>query len=576
MPKVILNGIAFSSNITGLESVTATIRHSDGAGGAAFSYSGELTFYGDAYNVIRDNIILSPTPHLVKIPIIIIPDQCPEYPFTGFIEGAGVEWCEVSDGKNTCSAKASIIDGSLIAEKLACVKNTIIWAKVPKFNSTELSAGEDTARKSRYLTMCVELRPRALAELIMILYVIQRTIIAPVVFVVALIVTVINLIIKAVNTIPFVPNIPEIDFDGNDDTNPLQEFKALLDQMDNLITGCGAKHKAPFIHSYIQNVCDICGLELSSSILEPGEYYNNLMRLDAPAYHTQPGASVAEIEKCYNKQKPNLNGGQLLDEIQRNLNWEWWIEGSVLRIEPAGNVDGLVWLEEGDGTVIKSMCVKTTADTVKAYGVYEYSQDAVDVGSNEVRKDWGAVNDWNTPPNGTQRGAFERTLNYGAALFRKDNQGDSTLPIDKPFYNNSFAFPTLATWERVIIMSKGVASLPKLLIWDGQSAQDNARVQRWGMPGGKYDYNTRMWMREQHPSGATLYETSFEETDNPRNADIKLRDFDMEICLNCELLATAQDARFIRHTVGGVLKTGKIEAITINYGTFTATINGKI
>jgi len=575
MPKVNLNGTAFSDGIGGLEAITATIRHSDSAGGAAFSFTGELTFYGEAYEIIRSEILSSPVPHLVKIPITVYSDQCPDQPFTGYVEGSGVEWCEVSqDGK--CGAKAQIIDGSAIAEKVACVKNTIIWAKVPKYQSAETSDGEDTARKSRYITMCIEFRPRALAEVIFILYIIMRTVVTPMAYIVAGVVSVINLIIKAVNTIPFVPNIDEIDFDGNDDTGPIQELRNLLDQMNDFITGCGAKHKAPFVHSYVQNICDVCGLTLSSSVLSPGELYNNLMRLDAPAYHTKPGASVAEIENCYNKQKPNLNGGQFLDDLQQNLNWEWWIEGSVLHIEPAGNVDGLIWFEHGDGTVIKSFCIKTTKETVKAYGVYEYSQDAIDVASNEVFRDWGAINDWNTPPNDSQRGALEKTLPYSAALFRADNNSDTKLPIDKDFYNNSIAFPNLVQWQRVLIMSKGVSAQPKLLMWDGQSQQDNARVQHWAAGNDKFDYNTRMWLRGSHPSGPTLYETSFEETDNPRNSGIRLREFEMEICLTCEKLATAKDARLIKAYVNGVLKTGKISSIGINYGTFTATITGKI
>jgi hypothetical protein len=577
MPLVNLNGQVFTSDsIAGLDGITATIRRSDGAGGAAFGFTGELTFYFEAYNIIRDLIITNPAPHLVKIPITIWTDECPEIPFVGFVEGANVSWCEISADGVACSAKAAIIDGSADAEKLACLKNTIIWDRLPKFGEQTISAGEDTFRQSRYLTYCIEYRPRALAEIVMIFYMIQRTILTPVVFVIALIISVINAMITAINTIPLVPNIPLIDFDGNDDTGAFQEMKNLLELANNLVTGCGAKHKTPFVHSYIQNVCDICGLTLNSSILSPGGYYHNLMRLDAPAYHTQPGASNPQIENSYNDQKPNLNAGQFLDEMRQNLNWDWWIEGSVLRIEPAGDVQGLVWVTQGDGTVIKSFCIETTDETIKAYGVYEYSQDSADAASNEVRLDWGGINDWNTPPNDVQRGALQRDLIYSAALFRKDNQGDSTLPIDKTFYNNSVAFPNLASWPRVMLLSKGVSSQPKLLMWDGTSPQDNARVLRWDAGNGKNDYNVPMWLRGSHPSGETLYQTSFEKTDNPRNSEVKLRNFTMEICLTCELLSLAPSATEVQVQVQGQTKAGKIESIAINYGKFTATITGKI
>lgn len=560
----------------GLDTITATIRREDATGGAAFSFTGELTFYGAAYDIIRDEILLAPAPHLVKVPITVYADECPEQPFIGFVEGSNVEWCEVNTEGLSCSAKAQIIDGSAVSEKLACVKNTIIWARKPKFGSSTISAGEDTHRTSRYLTYCVEVRPRALAEFIMLFYLIQRTIFAPMVFVVALIVVVINAIITAVNTIPLLPNIPLIDFDGNDDTGTFAEFANLLNLANDLVTGCGAKHKAPFLHSYIQNVCDICGLTLQSSILSPGGAYHNLMRLDVPQYASIPGATDSKIESVFKDNAPNLNGGQLLDELRQNVNWEWWIDGNTMRVEPEGEIQGFVWVEEGDGTVIKSFCLSTTEETIKAYGVYEYSQDAADNASNEVRNDWGAVVDWNSPPNTSQRGALPRTLPYSAALFRKDNQGDSTLPIDKPLYNNSFAFPNLANYKNVLILSKAVSSLPKLLMWDGTSPVKDARVARWAIAG-KWDYNVPMWLRETHFSGTTtLYKSSFEKTDNPRISDVRLRTFTMEVCLTCALIATSQKARLVRHSVQGVLKTGKITQIVLNYQTMTANITGKI
>jgi len=577
MPKIVLNGQTFGpESISGLDAVTATIRRQDDVGGAAFSFTGELVFFGEAYEIIRSLIINAPLPHLVKVPISIYSDQCPTQPFFGYIEGSNVDWCEISPGKTICSAKASVVDGSEPAEKLACVKNTIIWDRKEKFGTTVLSDGEDTARKARYLSYCVEVRPRALAEFTMLFFLIQRTIFIPVIFSFALIIAVINGIITAINSIPFVPNIPLIDFDGNDDTNVFEEFSNLLNLANNLVTGCGAKHKAPFVTSYVRNVCDICGLTLQSSILSPGGTHHDLMRLDAPHYSSTAAASIATIEQNYRDNAPNLNGGQFLDGLRKNLNWEWWIDDTTLRIEPAGDVNGLVWFTQGDGTKITSFCLSTTAETVKAYGVYDYAQDAVDNGSNEVRNDWGAVVDWNTPLNGSQRGALERTLEYGTALFRKDKQGDSTLPIDKDLYNNSIAYPNLQNWKNVMIMSKGVSSLPKLLMWDGVSPQNDARVQRFKI-GNLWDYNHQMWLRPSHVSGIqTLYKHSFEKTDNPRLEEIRLRPFTMDICLTCELLATAPKARLVKASVQGVEKTGKIEQITINYNKMTAQISGKI
>lgn len=579
MPTVILNGQTFSSAqkvIAGLDGITATIRREDSTGGAAFSFTGELAFYGDAFEIIRTQILQAAAPHLVKVPILIFSDICPNVPFYGYVEGQNVEWCEIGADKTPCYAKAQIIDGSAPAEKLACVKNTIIWAKKEKFGTTNLTNGEDTYRKGRYLSYCVEFRPKALAELMMLWWIMQRTIYTPIIYAFALIVVVINAIITAVNTIPFVPNIPLIDFDGNDDTGAFAEFTNMLDMANDFVTGCGAKHKTPFIHSYISNVCEVCGLSLQSSVIGPGAPYHNLMRLDASQYASPPGATDEKIETTYLSNAPNLNGGQFLDELSRNLNWEWWISGNVLHIEPRGEIQGIVLFEQGDGTVIKSLCLTTTSETIKAYGVYEYSQDASDVAGNEVRSHWGGVVDWNTPPNDIQRGALQRTLPYSAALFRQDAQADATLPIDKGIYNNSIAFPNLAKWKNVLILSKAVSSMPKLLLWDGTSSAKDARVARV-KNGEKWDYNVAMWVAGSHPSGIkTLYENSYAKTDNPRLSGVQLRVFKAEICVDCALIERAAVARLVKLTVQGEPKVGKITQIDINYGSMTATITGKI
>ena len=578
MPKVVLNGQAFGpATIAGLDGITATIRRAKEVGGSAFTFTGELTFYGDAYEVIRDTIILATAPHLVKVPILIYSDACPDQPFIGYIEGGNVDWCEISDGKVECSAKATIVDGSALSEKLACVRNTIIWKRTLKFQSNEISRGEDTTRQARYLPFCIQSSQPFLFELTLLFFWVMRFVLRPILFVVGVVVTVLNKIIEAINTIPFAPNLPLIDFDGNDDTSIFDEFRETMDALEEKTTGCGAKHKTPFVSSYIQNVCDICGLTLQSSILSTGGTYYDLMRLDAARYSTLPEYQSDKIEATFLKNAPNLNGAQCLDQLKRNFNWDWWIEGDTLLIEPLGELTGFVWFSQGDGTVVKSFCIGTTDEDIPAYGVYDYQEDLSDVSGSQVRNDWVEVVDWNAPPNAVQRGAKQHLIEYSAALFRKDFNGDGIMPIDHALYSKPTWFPTLLKWQNVIVLARGTSSFPKMLMWDGVSAQDNARVVKWPVPGtDKFEYNTPMFVKRSHPSGQTLYNTSFEKTDDPRVAGIRIRNFSMEICLTCALLETAPKARQVAVIVNGENRIGLIEEIQINYSKMTAQIKGKL
>ena len=169
-----------------------------------------------------------------------------------------------------------------------------------------------------------------------------KIVFVPVLFVVALIVTVINAIITAINVLPGV-NIPKIDFDGNDDTSVFDEFKNLVEQINDNLVGCGRKHKAPFLHSYMNNLCEVCGLTLQSQIFSLGGVFHNLTRLDAAQYEGKRQDS--NIEQAYNDNKPNLNGLQFLETL-RDLGFDWEVRNGMLKIDPQGDLPGDVWFDQ--------------------------------------------------------------------------------------------------------------------------------------------------------------------------------------------------------------------------------------
>ena len=578
MIKVILDGNTFTDSIGGIDNLTATIRRKDTQGSAALSYAGELTFWGDAYQVIKDKLICTDAPHLARIPIQIFSEFCtdaagtPELLFSGFIEGQNVDWCEVSSNE-PCSAKAPITDASQDATAVACLKNTIIWDRKPKADGSGLSGGEDSFRPGRYITYCNDMRPRALQEGLMLMGLMLKIVFVPVLFVVALIVTVINAIITAINVLPGV-NIPKIDFDGNDDTSVFDEFKNLVEQINDNLVGCGRKHKAPFLHSYMNNLCEVCGLTLQSQIFSPGGVFHNLTRLDAAQYEGKRQDS--NIEQAYNDNKPNLNGLQFLETL-RDLGFDWEVRNGMLKIDPQGDLPGDVWFDQNAGDVtVTSFCINPTKETVPAYGVYEYSKDGIDGCGDEVRSKWGDVIDWNTPPKPAQAGAKQVTLLYGAAHFRQDNQSDETIPIDK--VDESIAYPNLKKFHNVLILQRGTAINPKLLLWDGTSPAKDARVWRRKV-GDKWDYNVPIWLREKYNLDTTietLYSRVFDRIHNPRRSDIRLRPFEMDICITCDLLKKINTAKYVKVSICGLEKVGEIEEIDVNFSKLTAKIKGKV
>jgi hypothetical protein len=570
--KIFFDGILQNSDdFRGLKNAGFTYRSKDENGENGFSFSPELNIYNSAFNYVKTNIIDKPIPQLEQIKVRILDECCSDLSgnpielMTGKIDGADVEWCELP-----CNdATVSIVDDSDDSRAIVCLKNTQIWDRKPKFDGSGNSLGEDTHRTAPYTSYCHDVKPAFLQEVVLIFGLLFIIAIAPTLFVIAALVTAVNVIISIVGGTPIGGDISFFD-DAND----------LINFLTQIITGCGYKHKTPFIHSYLQNLCDICGLTLQSSYFEVGKPYHNTMRLDAQ--YVPGGRSISKILRNYEKNKPNLNGIQFLDEFKQ-LNMDWRVSGGALILERKDYDFGGLWfdLSTFNQEDIIELCFSVTDEKPPAYGEYNYSKDGVDNAGDEVKEGWSElVFDWNNPPSPAQSGLKSVNLFYSMTLFRRDVNREDVAPIDKAFYNA--IYPALSDFEGAMLMEKGVCGFPKLLQWDGVSPQDNARVLRFpGDPSDPtYAYNVDWWIRENFVDGGgtprdTLYQRLF-FIDNPRETGIKTRRFTLRIVANCELIRTISPDKIIRIPVSGVYKDAKIEEIEFNTDSYQFTIQGLV
>ena len=580
--QININGTPINlDDLEGANGVSFVFRRRDEDGGAAFSFSPELRARGAAFALL-DSIFLCDTDGATKSADVLVYDECcksDDNPtgliFTGKIDGADLAWCTVP----FCYVDFSIVDNSSDAAAITCLKNTIIWS-----TNEGATAGEDTARAARYVPYCVDMRPPILQDFILTLGILLKIVLAPVVYVVAAIVQVINTIISAVNILG--ANIPLIDFDGNDDTNAFQEATALFGRINELIVGCGRSHKAPFIHSYLSNLCKICGLTLSSSLFEPGGPYYNLMRLDAT--RTKGRRQSSDIEAAFLENRPNLNGVQFLDEFSE-FNIEWIIKDGRLIIERRDVIAGANWfnLDDIPKDNILELCFNYTEVKPPAFAEYTYQTDGVDAVGDEVNKRYTqSVIDWNTPPAAALSGLFEKTLSYGTPQFRRDALRPDTSPLDRPFYSSPIGYPNvLEEYKNALLMSKGTAFLPKLLLFDGVDLPERRAFVRRYPNGDLWHYQPELYIYEDLgliPNGAppgvgTLYQ-SLLFLDDPRAAGVRIRSFTLKINFNCELKNAAPNAPGL--TIGlpycGVNTAALVEEIEISEDDQIMTISGKI
>jgi hypothetical protein len=409
-------------------------------------------------------------------------------------------------------------------------------------------------------------------------------VLAPIVYVVAAIVQVINTIIAAVNF--FGANIPLIDFDGNDNTNAFQEATALFARINEFVIGCGRSHKAPFFHSYLTNLCDICGLTLSSSLFEPGGDFYNLMRLDAT--RTKGRRQPTDIEAAFLENRPNLNGVQLLEDLAQ-FNIDWIVKDGRLVIERKDVIAGALWfnLDDIPKERIVELCFNYTEAKPPAFAEYTYQTDGVDGAGDEVNKRYTeSVIDWNSPPAAALSGLFEKSISYGTPQFRRDALRPDISPLDRPFYSSPIGYPNvLEEYKNALLLSKGTAFLPKLLIWDGAELAERRGFARRYPVGDLWHYQPELYIYEdlsEIPNGAppgvdTLYQRLL-YLDDPRAAGVRLRSFTLKINYDCELKNGAATAPGLKIGLPycGQNVEALVEEVEVSEDDRVMTISGKI
>ena len=583
---IYFNGILQNlDDFQGSNDSSFVFRQKDEGGGAAVSYSPNLTLVGDAYQYIRQQIIEKPVPSLEEISVEIYDACCsdedgnPLLLMLGKIPGSEVTWCEV--GENCGSCEITIVDDSQDAKALACLKNTLIWDKKPKLDGSGVSDGEDSFRVANFSTYCNDIKPDFLQEVILLLGLILKIVLLPVLLVVATLVTIVNGILFFINLLG--ANIPL--FGG--DVNFYDDALSFITAFDELILPCGYLHKTPFIHSYLINVCDICGLGLQSSLFGVGGVYHNTMRLDAQ--FVAGSKNVITAFDNYEKNKPNLNGIQFLDEFEA-FNIDWRITNGTLVVEREDFQFGNLWFDLRDiqEQDIQSLCFSVTEERPPAYGEYRYTKDGVDNTGDEVNSEWAdAVFDWNVPINPAQTGLKETVLFFGTAQFRQDANANAVSPLDKPLY--TLGYLNLQDFQKSMLIEKGVAAFPKLLQWDGVSDRFRATIARRSSANGNgvFDYNTDWYIKSNYQdSTGTSYNTAYQnlfEIDDPRNtsstfgaAGLKQRRYTLQIIASCDVVRTLSADKFVIIPIGGVYKEAVVDEIEYNTDSKILTIQGKI
>lgn len=572
---VTLDGKLVTGAIDGAEGATFTEQREEENGRMSRNYSAELTFYGDGYSTIRDKLITPLDGKFDKINVKVYDDCCKDengadmLMFEGIIRGDAIDWCA-----DDCSVTCQLIEETEETEQMNCVKSTLIFDDQNGFQS------QDHPR----MHYCIELRPNFYQDVIIILGILLNIIL----LVLTPIVAIISVIIRIVAAIPGVNLNDELE-DGI-----LDDFLEWRDSLNESLIGCGREHPSPLVRSYMDNVCDVCGLQFESSIFKnaSSEYHNTVV-LFAPVEKGTKDDST----KFITQNRLIKTGEGFLEDLRIPFNAKYRIEEGVLRFERRDYFDnGPTWFSyaalNAEGLVVEAPCYNWRAEDAPAAFNFKYTPDPVDWVGNEALPYYDDVVGVNDPYSSLQKGVTDVILPYGAPRFRDDLIDRDVVgsyggvPIIKKAIENS---------DRAMVMNNGTCFNPKLLIWDGVSIS-RAKVQRWSKsdfvdifdtvyfenyPIDKVGHNWPYQFNEEGIAPNTAYDTDepdvgiyarFHSINHPKVLNDRGWDFTVKIKYTCELLRN----RSVFSTIELPEGTGRIDRLEINIEEQTILITGKL
>ena len=588
-----LNGILVTGRVDGLRgenaSFTITKRKSGPDSTPKQSYSSELVFYDNGYDILKAALLDDPAGFNKEVEVEIFDDCCKGEPvFVGFIRGDSIDWCEPK-----CFISAQIFEQ---IPDLNCIQSTLIADDHANF------ATETQHPKVRY---CVELKPQFLHVVIIyfafILVQAVTVVLATIIVAILLITAVIAAICAILDFICGLSFIdctaPDCDSSFSSPGNLIDFLGNLLNDVINIVLGCGRFHPSPLLRDYIDNACSKCSLTFESSILTDSNspYYNTLL-FSAPVEKGRPQNSTDGTLIPGNE--PLLTLEQLfLEYLNPTFNAKFEITDGVLKFERKDFFGvGATWVNTVEllkaGRILDDeICFNWLKDPRPAFGRFEYSLDAVDYLGNEANNRFNDIVEWNPSGSPLFTGEHTVTLPFGMARFRDDNINGTVMDYFLSFaggvFNDVFG-GQFSDNNEVLIMNQNTAFQLKLLIWEIEAGADEGKIRNTYsdtftggsliVDGGLVDVNERFnypfWFMEGRQNN--LY-TSFHYIDDPRSTGVKQFDYSFTVTdFTCDEFRTFDFDKIVEVLKNETLVPGEVQQIEINFTKRTIEIRGQV
>lgn len=578
--KIKLNGVLITGRVDGMENFEVTLRRADNFGRTAKSFSSEMTFFDDAYQILKTALIDPVNGYGLKVNVEVFDDCCSEAVFVGVIRGDAIDWCEPD-----CSITASIIEEDLAYN---CLQSKVI----PK-----LTNSNDFVN----LLYCIEGRPKFLhiigAILLSIIGFIVSTVLLPFVLVIIVIAAFVYVICSIVCFLPLTDcTQDDCDDSQTNPSNTVDLIQDLIDETVGFFDTCNRKHPSVILRKYLEAGCAQCGLSFQSSILNnPSSIYYNSVLWSAPVEkgvsNTIAGPSL--IEQNY----PIETLETFLDNVLKPVfNGDYAIVGNSLVFERKDYFNQTTQWIDGeqlltDGKIVENQICYSWIDRERwAFGRFEYNVDALDIIGNEAKLRFNDIVDFNVPYSPTQTGQLNVSLPLSPARFRSDdvdNEGtifDILEVFQGGFLNLIFGAQFASQNKKAMLLNNHCGFNYKLLIWDGVDREFSTVKNNYSdsFTGGTVVVNGQVvdpddrfnypyWFKENNANN--LY-SLFHFIDDPRNPTATQFNFNFNFLFDCSDLNSFDWSKTVRLPKNGSIVYGRIKEIKINFINRTMSVSG--
>jgi hypothetical protein len=512
--KYVTNLDKFSTTWT--QNIDAAGQDTPGAFQAKKAASNQLIFEQEAFQFIKAWLWDDVAAPLNRIEVQVTDLTCGTY--SGFsIKSTDTQWCE----NNFCTFEITLKQKDPL---WTCIEKTVISDNWQGWFQTVPQNLDGTPKYHPRFSYCIEHRPNAMMLISWYGMSGVAAILTIVGYIIALAINPIIFFIRAIESIVGVSSSAQTQYYDPQDT--ISFCITLYGES----TGCGREHPAPLVRDYIKNVCDKCGVEVDaltapiffspimSSIQTssrgtiynvPNPHYNacyyfpqakrGIRRIRNNSFFNGPQFNNSDF--WINENAPILALDQFLDQQKRLYNAEWTIRNNPITGKAALYFWRKDWFRDGKALydfttgsedrlkLLTGICYTQNELSLPAYTYGLYQNDPIDTCGNEVAGSNGTgqmngiANFDLTVNNPNFEGSQAKTSGFGGTKFRLDGASpdyifDTMQELVNSVFLNPFVFPQMKDLynqfvepfcDYAVMMSDEICSLPKTLIWDGQS-----------------------------------------------------------------------------------------------------------